>query len=131
MPTRPVNNVLGTPLQGCCDSPKTGYFRDGFCRTGPADVGRHLVCAEVTDAFLEFSRDRGNDLITPRPEFDFPGLKAGDRWCLCASRWREALDAGLAPPVVLEATHVDALKFVTIDALLIHALDRPAASTKH
>jgi uncharacterized protein (DUF2237 family) len=131
MPTPPVTNVLGTPLQGCCDSPTTGYFRDGFCRTGPADVGRHLICAQLTTAFLQFSRERGNDLITPRPEFDFPGLKDGDRWCLCASRWREAFDAGLAPPVVLVATHVDALKYVSIGALLAHALDRPAAGSLH
>jgi uncharacterized protein (DUF2237 family) len=127
----PAINVLGTPLQGCCDSPRTGYFRDGFCRTGPADVGRHLICAQLTTAFLQFSLARGNDLITPRPEFDFPGLKDGDRWCLCASRWREAFDAGLAPPVALQATHIDALKFVTIEALLAHAIDGFIAGTIH
>ena len=101
----------------------TGFYRDGYCRTGPQDVGRHTVCAEVTAEFLHFSRQRGNDLSTPRPEFEFPGLVPGDRWCLCVLRWKEAFDAGLAPKVLLAATHENALQFVTLDALRAHALD--------
>ena len=101
----------------------TGFFRDGYCRTGPQDIGRHLVCAQVTAEFLSFSRSRGNDLSTPRPEYDFPGLVPGDRWCLCVLRWKEALDAGLAPPVVLTATHQNALLHVSLEALRAHALD--------
>jgi uncharacterized protein (DUF2237 family) len=103
--------------------PLTGFFRDGCCNTGPHDIGRHLVCARVTAAFLEFSRARGNDLTTPRPEVGFPGLKPGDRWCLCAARWKEALDAGHAPQVVLTATHEAALQFVRLDDLKRHAFD--------
>ena len=99
----------------------TGFFRDGCCRTGRGDVGVHVVCARVTEDFLAYSRGRGNDLSTPRPEFDFPGLKPGDQWCLCASRWKEALDAGTAPPVVLEATHESALEFVDLADLRAHA----------
>ena len=94
----PALNVFGELLGCCCTNPLTGFYRDGHCRTGPQDHGRHLVCAEVTDAFLAFSRSRGNDLSTPRPEYEFPGLKDGDRWCLCALRWREAYEAGCAPP---------------------------------
>ena len=116
-------NVLGAPLASCCSDPMTGFFRDGYCRTGAQDVGRHLVCAQVTAEFLSFSRSRGNDLSTPRPEYDFPGLVPGDRWCLCVLRWKEALDAGLAPPVVLASTHQNALLHVTLDALRAHALD--------
>jgi len=120
MPT----NVLGSPLQACCMNPRTGFFRDGYCRTGPDDVGLHTVCAVVTDEFLEFSRRRGNDLTTPRPEFDFPGLKPGDSWCLCVRRWAEALAAGKAPDVVLEATHLSALEFVSLEDLRAHAAGR-------
>jgi len=101
--------------------PLTGFFRDGCCNTGPGDRGRHLVCARMTYEFLEFSRSRGNDLVTPHPEFGFPGLKAGDRWCLCAMRWKEAYEAGVAPPVELESTHQSALEFVTLDQLKSHA----------
>lgn len=104
----------------------TGFYRDGFCRTGPGDVGLHTVCAQMTEEFLEFSRRRGNDLITPAPEWDFPGLKPGDLWCLCVRRWQEALEAGVAPPVVLEATHASAAEFVEVDDLRAHAL--PAES---
>ena len=117
------NNVLGTPLIACCFDPMTGYFRDGRCNTNAMDTGRHLVCAIMTDEFLQFSQERGNDLITPRPEYQFPGLKAGDGWCLCALRWREAYDAGLAPPVKLEATHEYATQFIPFSALLEHKLD--------
>lgn len=110
-------NVLGGELESCCTDPLTGFYRDGFCQTGANDVGSHVICAIVTDEFLEFSRDKGNDLITPRPEFNFPGLKNGDKWCLCASRWREALEENIAPPVVLEACHENALNFVSLDNL--------------
>lgn len=113
-------NVLGTELQPCCFEPMTGYYRDGFCKTGDEDVGTHVVCAIMTDEFLRFSRSRGNDLITPLPYFKFPGLKAGDKWCLCVSRWKEAYEEGLAPQVVLEATHVKALKYVSFEMLLEH-----------
>ena len=118
-----ARNVLGKPLAECGTSPMTGFYRDGCCNTGPGDFGLHLVCAEVTEEFLEFSASRGNDLITPMPEFGFSGLKAGDRWCLCAQRWKEALEAGVAPPVVLSATHISALEFVDLDDLKSHAVD--------
>jgi uncharacterized protein (DUF2237 family) len=110
-------NVLGGPLEACSRSPMTGYFRDGCCRTGEDDLGRHTVCAVMTDEFLTFSKSRGNDLVTPRPEWRFPGLNAGDRWCLCALRWREAYEAGCAPRVVLEATHERTLDVVPLDWL--------------
>ncbi len=110
-------NVLGKPLVSCGMNPKTGYYRDGFCATGEDDRGIHVVCAEVTQEFLSFSKLKGNDLITPLPQYDFKGLKPGDRWCLCASRWKEAFDAKIAPPVVLEATHSKALEFVTLENL--------------
>ena len=113
-------NVLGTALVPCSYDPLTGYFRDGCCNTDASDVGSHLVCVKVTAAFLAFSMERGNDLVTPLPEYRFAGLKAGDRWCLCASRWREALEAGVPPPVVLESTHRSALRFVTIEQLEKH-----------
>jgi len=113
-------NVLGTPLQDCSHDPLTGYFRDGCCRTRADDLGTHVVCARVTAEFLEFSRAQGNDLITPHPEWRFPGLRPGDQWCLCAMRWKEALEAGVAPPVVLEATHIAALEFVTLADLEYH-----------
>ncbi|MGQ0621480.1 MAG: DUF2237 family protein [Panacagrimonas sp.] len=116
-----TRNVLGGPLQPCCFAPMTGFFRDGFCRTEQHDQGRHVVCAVVSDAFLAFSAAQGNDLSTPRPEFDFPGLKAGDRWCLCALRWKEAYEAGMAPRVALTATHEHALRFVKRATLLAHS----------
>ncbi len=118
-----ARNVLGEPLQDCSTSPVTGFYRDGCCNTGPDDLGVHSVCIQVTQAFLEFSRARGNDLTTPMPEYGFPGLQPGDRWCLCAARWREALDAGAAPQVVLTATHEATLEFVSLDALKKHAID--------
>ena len=114
-------NVLGTPLQSCSTEPMTGFFRDGCCRSGPGDVGLHLVCIRATAAFLEFSRSRGNDLSTPAPQYGFPGLKPGDQWCLCAERWKEALEAGVAPLVVLESTHVTTLEFVDLEDLQRHA----------
>ena len=113
--TRGTRNVLGGTLQTCSLDPKTGWYRDGCCETGPQDRGRHIVCAVVTEEFLAFSKSRGNDLSTPRPEYSFPGLKAGNRWCLCLERWREAHAAGVAPDVVLEATHEIALERVPLD----------------
>jgi uncharacterized protein len=115
-------NVLGTELQSCCLDPKTGYFRDGLCRTRYEDTGTHVVCAIVTQEFLTFTHSRGNDLETPFPQYDFPGLKPGDKWCLCVLRWKEALDAGVAPPVVLASTNKIALKYVTIEELTAHAV---------
>ncbi len=117
-----AKNVLGEPLEVCCTSPMTGFYRDGVCTTGAGDFGVHVVCAEVTEEFLAFTKSRGNDLSTPVPAFDFPGLKPGDRWCLCASRWKEALDAGVAPPVVLSATHASAVEHVSLNELKQHAL---------
>lgn len=122
-------NVLGTPLLACSFDPLTGFFRDGCCTTGTEDVGSHTVCARVTEAFLAFSKERGNDLSTPRPEYRFRGLKPGDRWCVCAARWLEAYEAGAAPPVVLEATHEAALRIVPLQRLIEHAWgQRPTAS---
>jgi hypothetical protein len=118
-----ARNVLGGPLQPCSLDPLTGFYRDGCCRTGSGDEGLHVVCAQVTEAFLEFSAQRGNDLTTPQPEFQFAGLKPGDRWCLCAERWREAHDAGVAPPVILAATHISALEYVDLEDLRRHALE--------
>ncbi|WP_374602885.1 DUF2237 family protein [Niveibacterium sp.] len=114
-------NVLGGPLQACSYDPLTGFFRTGCCETGPEDLGRHVVCALVTAEFLAFSAERGNNLSQPRPELRFRGLKPGDRWCLCALRWKEALDAGVAPPVVLEATHESVLRVVSLLDLTRHA----------
>jgi uncharacterized protein (DUF2237 family) len=114
-------NVLGGPLLACSYDPLTGFFRDGCCETGVDDVGSHTGCARVTADFLAFSRSRGNDLSTPRPEYRFKGLVEGDRWCLCAARWLEAYEAGMAPPVVLESTHEMALRIVPLQALLAHA----------
>ena len=110
-------NVLGTDLQIAGTNPLTGYYRDGFCSTGESDSGVHVIAATLTDEFLEFTKSQGNDLTTPSPQYNFPGLKAGDNWCLCARRWKEAFDAGVAPPVILEATHEKALKFATIEEL--------------
>lgn len=115
-------NVLGGELKCCCLKPLTGFYRDGFCQTGADDVGSHTVCTQVTDEFLEFSCERGNDLSTPRPEFNFPGLKNGDKWCLCVLRWREALEAGCAPRIILEATHEAALKHILLKDLQNYSL---------
>jgi len=116
-------NVLGGPLEPCSTDPETGYLRDGCCTAVPADRGEHHICAAVTREFLSFSRARGNDLVTPRPELSFPGLAPGDRWCLCVGRWLEALEAGAAPPVVLEATNEAVLERVDLDTLREHAVD--------
>jgi uncharacterized protein (DUF2237 family) len=116
-------NVFGEPLEVCSLSPRTGFYRTGCCHTGPEDLGVHTVCTEVTAEFLAFSKSRGNDLSTPRPEFDFPGLEPGDRWCLCAARWQEALEAGAPPKVVLTATHERTLEIVDLADLKNHALD--------
>jgi uncharacterized protein len=116
-------NVLGGELEPCAIDPVTGFYRDGTCRTGPQDHGLHVVCAEMTEPFLEFSARVGNDLSTPRAEWGFPGLQPGDRWCLCADRWREALEAGCAPPVHLGATHTSALEFASLDELRAHSVD--------
>jgi len=115
-------NVLGNKLVPCSTQPRTGYFRDGCCNTNDDDFGVHTVCAEVTADFLAFSKQSGNDLSTPRPEYGFPGLKPGDRWCLCASRWVEAMEAGAAPRVVLESTHERTLAFVALPALQAFAI---------
>lgn len=115
-------NVLGAELQACSFDPLTGFYRDGCCRTDANDRGSHVICARVTADFLAFSMTRGNDLISPRPEYRFAGLKPGDRWCLCALRWKEALEAGVAPPVHLEATHQKALDYVRLEDLKAHAL---------
>ncbi len=118
-----AKNVLGGELQDCSHDPTTGFFRDGCCNTGPEDAGSHTVCAVLTSAFLEYTKSRGNDLSSPRPESGFPGLKPGDRWCLCAARWEEARRAGVAPPVVLEATHERALDATALDELQAHAAE--------
>ena len=120
-----ARNALGGPLALCGLSPRTGYQRDGHCRARTDDRGLHLVCAQVTDEFLIYSRERGNDLITPLPAYGFPGLKHGDRWCLCVLRWREAHEAGVAPPVYLQSTHERVLEIIALDVLLPHALDLP------
>ena len=112
-----AKNVLGGELQVCSTDPMTGFYRDGCCHTGRSDAGVHVVCASMTDDFLRFSKLKGNDLSTPRPEYHFPGLTAGDHWCLCAARWKEAYDAGMAPDVDLAATHVSALEFATLEQL--------------
>ena len=116
-------NVLGEELTSCSDNPLTGYFRDGCCNTEPADLGSHTVCVRVTREFLDYSRSVGNDLTTPHAEFGFPGLQPGDQWCLCAARWQEALDAGVAPIVVLQATHAACLRIVKLADLKRHAVD--------
>jgi uncharacterized protein (DUF2237 family) len=123
-----ARNVLGTDLQECGRDPLTGFYRDGCCNTGGDDVGVHTVCARVTAEFLEFSASVGNDLSTPRPEHGFAGLRPGDRWCLCASRWQEALEAGAAPEVVLEATHVATLEWVELRDLRDHAIPPPSTT---
>ena len=116
-------NVLGEPLKPCSEAPVTGFFRDGCCNTGAEDVGLHVVCVVTTAEFLAFSKSRGNDLSTPMPEYGFPGLKPGDRWCLCAVRWQEALEADAAPRVVLSATHAAALQIVALEDLKRYAVD--------
>jgi len=116
-------NVFGESLAECCSDPVTGFYRTGCCATGPDDLGLHVVCAEMTRDFLAFTARQGNDLATPRPQAGFPGLKPGDRWCLCVGRWKEAHDAGVAPPVILRATHEEALAVVTFDVLSRYALD--------
>lgn len=120
-----ARNVLGGLLQVCSVSPMTGFVRDGVCHTGPQDIGSHTVCAQMTDAFLQYAQSRGNDLVTPVPEYGFPGLKAGDRWCVCAARWLEAAEDGMAPPVVLDATHEHTLQTVALADLKYHALRYP------
>ena len=117
-------NVYGDTIEECCSNPITGFYRDGFCHTDKLDRGLHVVCALLTEEFLTFSKSRGNDLSTPRPEFNFPGLKEGDRWCLCALRWKEAYDAGVAPRVFLESCHLQALSFVTKEQLEEFAVNR-------
>ncbi len=119
-----AKNVLGGPLEVCCTSPMTGFYRDGKCNTGGGDFGAHIVCAQMTEEFLAFTKDQGNDLSTPAPAYGFPGLQPGDRWCLCASRWQEALDAGVAPPVVLSATHAMALEHVSLADLQEHTIEK-------
>jgi uncharacterized protein (DUF2237 family) len=116
-------NVLGTVLEECGFDPVTGFLRDGNCSTGPQDTGSHTVCTVVDEDFLEYSLSAGNDLVTPMPEYGFPGLKPGDRWCLCASRWKQAYEAGCAPPVLLRATHKRALELVELDVLKQFARD--------
>ncbi|WP_136808787.1 DUF2237 family protein [Desulfosediminicola flagellatus] len=114
-------NVLGTPLEICGLDPITGFTRQGSCATGENDTGRHVVCAMVTEEFLIFSKEQGNDLTTPMPLANFPGLRPGDHWCLCANRWKEALENGVAPPVILAATHSSALEIVSLEDLLTHS----------
>jgi len=121
-------NVFGTPLESCSHDPLTGFYRDGCCNTGPDDLGVHTVCVVATEEFLTFSREVGNDLSTPRPEYRFPGVRPGDRWCLCASRWKQAWEAGKAPPVVLTATHEATLDVVSLRALVDHAHREPVES---
>jgi uncharacterized protein (DUF2237 family) len=116
-------NVLGGKLAACSTSPRTGFYRDGCCNTGPEDLGLHVVCVQVTAEFLAFARDQGNDLITPAPEYGFPGLNPGDRWCVCAATWRQAYEAGVPAPVVLAATHEETLAVIPMEALKEHALD--------
>lgn len=121
-----AQNVLGTELADCSLDPLTGFYRDGCCNTGGEDAGVHTVCAVMTDEFLAFSKAAGNDLSTPMPEYGFPGLNAGDQWCLCAPRWQEAFEAGSAPQVVLAATHIQTLEWCTLSDLVAHAVDAPA-----
>jgi uncharacterized protein (DUF2237 family) len=118
-------NVLDQPLQICSESPLTGFYRNGYCQTESEDRGQHTVCAVVDNAFLQYTLDQGNDLLTPRPALGFPGLKPGDHWCLCAARWKEAHQEGRAPKIVLAATHKKALDIVDLDTLLIYAVDIP------
>lgn len=123
-----AKNVLGGPLRACCSDPMTGFYRTGFCEIGPDDLGVHSVCVIVTDEFLEFSKAMGNDLSTPFPQFNFPGLKAGDKWCLCATRWTEAYDNGVAPNIVLSATHEAMLDYARLEVLVKYAVDNPTTT---
>lgn len=123
-PDARARNVFGEPLVPCCFDPMTGYFRDGSCRTDEQDLGSHTVCVEVTEEFLRFSWEQGNDLVTPRPQMGFPGLKPGDCWCVCALRWLEAQRVGYAPPVKLESTHQRALDYLPMDVLLRYAVEK-------
>ena len=118
-----ARNVLGEKLAMCCTDPMTGFYRDGKCNTGVGDMGAHVVCAQMTEEFLNFTKARGNDLSTPAPMYNFPGLKPGDCWCLCALRWKEALDEGVAPPVVLAATHASTLEYVDLADLKKYAVE--------
>ena len=123
-------NVLGTELLACSFDPLTGYFRDGCCNTQADDLGSHVICAKVTQEFLEFSKQRGNDLSTPMPHYRFPGLKPGDKWCLCALRWHEAFKAGKAPKVMLKSTNIKTIKLVPLEDLMQHAIDVKAEEKK-
>ncbi len=127
MEAQESKNVLGGVLRACSNDPTTGFYRTGHCETGPRDRGNHVVCAEMTEEFLQFTKAQGNDLSTPRPDWDFPGLDPGDRWCLCAARWQEALEAGVAPPVLLSATHQKALEMLELSDLKAHAVDASSA----
>lgn len=120
MTEKKAKNILGQPLELCCTDPMTGFFRDGYCNTSQIDHGTHTVCVTMTEEFLKFTKSRGNDLSTPRPEFQFPGLKPGDDWCLCALRWKEAYEAGVAPPVKAASTHEKTLDFIPLDILQSH-----------
>eukprot|EP01041_Mallomonas_annulata_P003958 gene3958-7892_t len=120
-------NVLGGHLESCCYSPMTGFYRDGFCETGPADTGRHTVCSKITEEFLVFTKSRGNDLSTPYPAFGFPGLKPGDKWCLCAGRWAEAETAGSAPPIYLRSTNIKALEVIPLETMQKYAVEDDAS----
>lgn len=117
-----VKNVLGTELDSCCFETKTGFYRDGFCNTNHTDHGKHIICAIMTDEFLEFSKKIGNNLTTPVPEYNFPGLKAGDKWCLCILRWKEALESSVAPKVILESCHQKCLQYVSIKDLKMYSI---------
>ena len=119
-----AKNVLGTPLKTCCESPRTGFYRNGRCDTGAEDLGMHIVCCKMTTEFLAYSREAGNDLSTPVPEWGFPGLKPGDCWCVCVARWKEAYDAGAACPVNLEATHISALEFASLEELRAATIEK-------
>jgi len=117
----PAKNVLNTDLESCSSAPLTGFYRDGCCNTGPQDRGLHLVCSVLTEEFLKHQVEVGNDLVTPRPEWDFPGLNPGDRWCVCVTRWTQSFEAGKACPVILESTHISTLEFVSLEELRQHA----------
>jgi len=123
--TERPRNVFGEPLETCCEDPTGGFYRDGSCRTGVRDRGNHVICARMTEEFLEYTKARGNDLTTPRPDWDFPGLEPGDRWCVCAARWREALEGHVAPPVYLAGTEESALEVVPMRLLKPFAVDLP------
>jgi uncharacterized protein (DUF2237 family) len=116
-------NVYGEAIEVCCEEIMTGYLRNGLCETSDDDVGSHTVCAKVTKEFLDYSKNKGNDLITPRPEFNFPGLKEGDKWCVCAGRWLEALNDGVAPPILIKSTNAKALEIISIELLRKYAID--------